>query len=62
VDFREFVLTVWNYCTLSPTTLGMFSFDLYDEQKTGVLSLDDLDTMLREIFSGQRKLDALVKR
>jgi Ca2+-binding EF-hand superfamily protein len=40
----------------------MFSFDLYDEQKTGVLSLDDLDTMLREIFSGQRKLDALVKR
>lgn len=25
VDFREFVLALWNYCTLGSTTLGKFS-------------------------------------
>ncbi len=23
IDFREFVLSLWNYCTLSPATLGV---------------------------------------
>lgn len=23
IDFREFVLSLWNYCTLSPSTLGL---------------------------------------
>ncbi|KAJ1420209.1 hypothetical protein B484DRAFT_333228, partial [Ochromonadaceae sp. CCMP2298] len=50
VDFREFVLTVSNYCTLTPITLAMFAFDLYDTKKTGVLSLEDLEQLLREIF------------
>lgn len=30
VDFREFVLALWNYCTLGNTTLGMCS-NLYVE-------------------------------
>ena len=24
IDFREFVLSLWNYCTLSNATLGIF--------------------------------------
>ena len=24
IDFREFVLSLWNYCTLSPATLGEY--------------------------------------
>lgn len=28
IDFQEFVLSCWNYCSLSRTSLLMFSFDL----------------------------------
>ncbi len=30
IDFGEFVLALWNYCTLSKVALAMFAFDLYD--------------------------------
>ncbi|KAJ1427798.1 hypothetical protein B484DRAFT_313658, partial [Ochromonadaceae sp. CCMP2298] len=60
VDFREFVLLVSNFCTLTATTLAMFVFDLYDTKKTGMLSLEELEQMLGEIFSSHIKLDALV--
>ena len=28
IDFREFVLSCWNYCTLGRSTLMLFAFDL----------------------------------
>ena len=28
IDFREFVIALWNYCTLGKPALIMFAFDL----------------------------------
>eukprot|EP01039_Chlorochromonas_danica_P007795 gene7795-8606_t len=50
IDFGEFVLALWNYCTLSQVTLGMFAFDLYDRDSTGILEEKDLEMMLHDIY------------
>ncbi|CAM9668301.1 unnamed protein product, partial [Ectocarpus fasciculatus] len=31
IDLREFILALWNYCTLGKATLVIFAFDLYDK-------------------------------
>eukprot|EP01035_Chromulina_nebulosa_P022337 gene22337-28925_t len=50
IDFREFVLSLWNYCTLSSATLALFAFDLYDHDSSGVLSVAEIEGMMREVY------------
>ncbi len=50
IDFGEFVLTLWNYCTLTKDTLAMFAFDMYDSDSSGNLKLIDLENMMRELY------------
>jgi serine/threonine-protein phosphatase 2B regulatory subunit len=50
IDFNEFVLSLWNYCTLTRVTLGMFAFDLYDRDSSGLLEEKDILMMLRDIY------------
>eukprot|EP01038_Epipyxis_sp_PR26KG_P009776 gene9776-13151_t len=50
IDFREFVLSLWNYLTLSNATLVLFAFDLYDKDSSGVLSFSEIEIMLRDIY------------
>lgn len=53
IDFREFVVALWNYCTLSHTSLIVFAFDLYDEDETGELSMQEIDGMLKDLYGEQ---------
>ena len=50
IDFREFVISTWNYCTLSKPSLVMFAFDLYDEDGSGCIEMDEMKQMLREVY------------
>jgi serine/threonine-protein phosphatase 2B regulatory subunit len=50
IDFREFVLSLWNYCSLSNATLDIFAFDLYDRDSSGQLSGAEVDGMLRDVY------------
>ena len=50
VDFKEFVLSLWNYCTLSKATLELFAFDLYDVDSSGELDADNIITMLKDLY------------
>lgn len=50
VDFREFVLSVWNYCTLTKATLDIFAFDLYDADASGELSLMEVEKMVADLY------------
>jgi len=50
VDFHEFVLSVWNYCTLTKATLDMFAFDLYDQDSSGELSVKEIREMASDIY------------
>lgn len=55
IDFREFVLSLWNYCTLSKTTLEIFAFDLYDIDSSGWLSPSEVSGMLRDVYGRHAK-------
>ena len=35
IDFHEFVIALYNYCTMGKPGLTMFSFDLYDVDNSG---------------------------
>eukprot|EP01039_Chlorochromonas_danica_P008556 gene8556-9429_t len=53
IDFREFVLSLWNYCTLSKATLDLFAFDLYDTDNNGELSSDEVKEMLHDLYGNE---------
>lgn len=53
IDFREFVLSLWNYCTLTKVTLDMFAFDIYDQDHSGELSPSEVKGMLKDIYGSQ---------
>jgi Ca2+-binding EF-hand superfamily protein len=50
ISFREFVFSLWNYCTLSKATLELFAFDLYDVDSDGLLSLREVQGMLSDLY------------
>ena len=37
IDFKEFVVALWQYCTLGRPQLVMFAFDLYDRDSSGAV-------------------------
>lgn len=50
IDLREFIMALWNYCTLGKSTLVIFAFDLYDTDGSGVIDAQELDNMLKEVY------------
>lgn len=50
IDFREFVIALWNYCTLGKAALILFAFDLYDNDNSGKIDIDEIKLMLREVY------------
>lgn len=61
VDFREFVISLWNYCTLSRDTLDLFAFDLYDQDHSGLLSLEEVQQMLKDIYGDVYQTNAYAR-
>lgn len=55
IDFKEFVLALWNYCTLTGADLDMFAFELYDKDGGGSLSPDEIHDMIEDIY-GKREM------
>lgn len=50
IDFLEFVVSVWNVCSLNPQTLTNFTFDMYDVDSDGLLSCPEVEAMVEELF------------
>ena len=42
IDLREFILALWNYCTLGKATLVIFAFDLYDLDGSGTINTEEM--------------------
>jgi len=49
VTFRQFVLIIWNYCTLG-SNMALFAFDLYDFDGNEMLDKDEADALLKDIY------------
>eukprot|EP01041_Mallomonas_annulata_P012097 gene12097-25376_t len=50
IDFKKFVLVIWNYCTLGKTGLGLFAFDLYNKDGSKELTASELRNMLQDLY------------
>jgi Ca2+-binding EF-hand superfamily protein len=61
IDFREFVVAMWNYCTLSRSSLIVFAFDLYDTDETGELSPPEIQEMLKDLYGEHANTNAHAK-
>ena len=48
IDFREFVIALWNYCTLGKAALILFAFDLYDNDNSGKIDIDEITDVEEE--------------
>eukprot|EP01038_Epipyxis_sp_PR26KG_P007378 gene7378-10050_t len=61
IDFREFVIALWNYCTLEFPTLVIFAFDLYDKDASGFLSTTEIKQMLGDIYGKHAATNSYAK-
>ena len=52
LDFLEFTIAVWNFCTLSNEDMPLFIFDLYDEDSSNTMDMKELAGVLRDLASG----------
>lgn len=50
IDFLEFMVSVWNVCTLKIDTLSNFAFDMYDTDEDGELSIPEIEIMIEELY------------
>ena len=55
INFREFVLSLWNYCTLTKASLMMFAFDLYDKDQSGSIAGEEVIDMLHDLYGKEFK-------
>jgi len=53
VDFREFVLSTWNYATLSKHSLVMFAFDLYDSDGSGSIGVEEMKALCKDVYGAE---------
>ena len=56
LEFSEFFVGLWNYCTLERKSLIKFSFDLYDRDGSGSIEMAEMRQLVKAVF-GSRKLD-----
>merc|ERR1712194_393393 len=54
IDFLEFMISVWNVCTFKIDSLSNFTFDMYDLDVDGELSIPEIERMVNELFGEGR--------
>jgi serine/threonine-protein phosphatase 2B regulatory subunit len=50
IDFREFVISLYNYCTLNKQTLQHFAFELFDTDDSSELEVDEVIHMIKDVY------------
>ena len=55
LDFREFVVATYNYCTVSADALTLFAFDLYDDDASGFIDGEEMTRMVKDIWGNGYK-------
>jgi Ca2+-binding EF-hand superfamily protein len=50
IDFEEFVLAVWNFCTIEGDDLVRFCFNLYDSDGGGTLDSEELKELVQAVL------------
>jgi Ca2+-binding EF-hand superfamily protein len=62
VSFREFVMSIWNICTLDNDAFEHFIFDLFDKDCTEFLPVEDVRRILHEVYGEELQSNVHAKR
>jgi Ca2+-binding EF-hand superfamily protein len=58
LDFEEYIISLWNICSITNDSLPMFVFKLFDSDDSGVLSHEEVDYMIHIICGNLQKKEA----
>jgi Ca2+-binding EF-hand superfamily protein len=65
IDFAEFALCIWNYCSFDMSSLARFAFDLFDADSDGELNNTEITAMIKEVYGdayeGNQQLNRLLE-
>jgi Ca2+-binding EF-hand superfamily protein len=50
LNFQNFLLALWNYCTLTPSGVARFVFEIYDADQSEFLDKADVESMFRMLY------------
>ena len=50
IDFSEFILSIWNYCTFDMGSLILFGFNFYDLDGSGALTMAEIKELIKEVY------------
>lgn len=62
IDFREFVVSMWNYCTFTQQALVEFAFDLYDLDGSGEIDLKEMQLIVKEVYGDSFRTSQYAKK
>jgi len=62
VDFLEFVLAVWNYCSFTHSSLVRFAFDLYDLDGSGEIERAEAVQCIREVWGSEWENSSIAQK
>jgi Ca2+-binding EF-hand superfamily protein len=55
LNFKEFVLSFWNVCTLNKETLYSLAFNLWDADSSGGISPKEINKALKEVYGKDKE-------
>jgi Ca2+-binding EF-hand superfamily protein len=62
IDFREFVLCMWNFCTYEVDTFIEFAFRMYDLDGSEQLEMEELRDLVEEVYGDMMANNVRVTR
>ena len=55
LDFREFVVSIWNYCLSGRSGLVTLCFDMYDDDNSGTIDREQFVNIMLDVFPGETR-------
>ena len=62
LDFVEFVVSLWNFCSLNKGGLILFAFTLYDVDDSGELEGNEMMLLIKEIYGQHAEVSSRVTK
>ena len=62
IDFCEFVIAIWNFCSFGHSSMLKFAFQLYDLDGSGTLEVTEIGALIGTVYGKPFDTDVRVKR
>jgi hypothetical protein len=62
LNFGEFLLGLWNFCSVQDAMFAQYAFDLYDNDKSGIIDICEAQFMVKDIYGKDFERSARAKK